>query len=278
MRLATVRRPGGTMAVKITDGGAIDLGCATVGELLQRRDWHQFASERDGEVIPTDDHDYAPVVPHPEKIVCVGANYGMNLVDLGRSFPEHPTLFSKYARALIGAHDDIVLPSDSHACDWEAELGVVIGAPVRRASRAEALAAIAGYTVVNDVTMRDWQYRTGQWLQGKTFEGTTPVGPELVVPDDRGDVPTFELSCLVDGEIMQQASTDDLIYGPVELIRYISEIITLVPGDLISTGTPAGVGHGRQPPRWLTDGTVLTTCIEGVGECTNRCIVDPAGT
>jgi acylpyruvate hydrolase len=272
MRLATVRRPGGTMAVKITDAGAVDLGFPTVGELLERHDWRRYADERGGEVTPPDQLDYAPVVPRPEKIICVGPNYGMNLVDLGRSFPEHPLLFSKYSRALIGAYDDIVLPRSSHACDWEAELGVVIGAPVRRASRSEALAAIAGYTVVNDVTMRDWQYRTTQWLQGKTFEATTPVGPHLVVPEDRGQVPSYDLSCSVDGELMQEASTDDMVYGPVELICYISEIITLVPGDLISTGTPGGVGHGRQPPRWLTEGSVVTTCIEGVGECTNRCV------
>ena len=271
-RLATVRRAEGTSAVKIVEDGAVDLGYETVVELLQRDDWHDYVSQREGEVTPADALDYAPLVPRPEKVICVAHNYKTRIVESGSNPPEHPTLFAKYPRALVGAHDDIVLPSNTHACDWEAELAVVIGANVRNADETEAVAAIAGYTVMNDVTMRDWQYRTSQWLQGKTFEATTPVGPHLLVPEDRTRVPAFELSCSVDGILMQQTSTDDLLFSPAELVAYISEIITLVPGDLISTGTPAGVGHARQPPRWLKPGTVVTTRIEGVGECRNRCV------
>jgi acylpyruvate hydrolase len=151
--------------------------------------------------------------------------------------------------------------------DWEAELAIIIGAPVRRASRIEAEQAVAGFAVLNDITMRDWQYRTLQWLQGKTFEATTPLGPYLVTPDELpgGPCPTLELQCAVDGETVQSANTADLVFDPVALITYISQITTLNPGDVIATGTPGGVGHAREPKRYLTDGSVLTTAIQGLG-------------
>jgi acylpyruvate hydrolase len=187
---------------------------------------------------------------------------------MGRPLPEYPTLFAKYGRALIGAYDDIALPAVSEAMDWEAELGVVIGTSVRHADRDAARAAIAGYTVVNDVTARDWQYRTAQWLQGKTFEATTPVGPWLVTPDGFAG---GTLRCRVDNELVQEADTGDLVFDPVDLVAYVSSIITLVPGDLIATGTPGGVGHARAPARYLGDGAVVVTQIDGIGECRNVC-------
>jgi acylpyruvate hydrolase len=204
---------------------------------------------------------------------------------MGRDLPEYPTLFAKYARALVGAYDEVVLPSSSTKMDWEAELGVVIGAEVRHATPADARAAIAGYTVVNDVTARDWQYRTPQWLQGKTFEASTPIGPWLVTTDDpavaepgstSGDQKSavrlgLALECEVDGDIVQKADTSDLVFAPEELVAYVSQIVTLAPGDVIATGTPGGVGHARKPPRYLRDGSVLITRVEGVGECRNVC-------
>ncbi|MGP4103969.1 fumarylacetoacetate hydrolase family protein [Nonomuraea sp. KM90] len=140
---------------------------------------------------------------------------------MGRDLPEHPTLFAKYAEALIGPHDDIQLAPESSAVDWEAELAVVIGATVRRASEDEAAAAVAGFTVMNDVTVRDWQFRTKEWLQGKTFEGTTPLGPVLVTPDELpgGVRPALPISCRVDGAVMQRADTSDLVFSPVDLVR-----------------------------------------------------------
>jgi acylpyruvate hydrolase len=185
-------------------------------------------------------------------------------------------VFSKYAIALIGAHDDIWLPGESSAVDWEAELGIVIGRAVRRASAAEARDAIAGYTVVNDVSMRDWQYRTAQWDAGKTWEHATPVGPWLVTPDEVDHATDLRVTCDVDGERMQDGSTADLLFDPVETVRYLSTICTLEPGDLISTGTPAGVGHGRTPPVYLRPGQVVRTAIEGIGELVNRCVAEPA--
>jgi acylpyruvate hydrolase len=190
---------------------------------------------------------------------------------MGRELPKYPTLFAKFPEALIGPADPIVLPAESVAVDWEAELAVVIGRAVRRASEAEARAAIAGFSVLNDVTARDWQYRSPQWLQGKTFEATTPFGPYLVTPDELpgGTAPALSLTCSVDGELVQKAGTDDLVFGPVELVRYISTILTLRPGDVIATGTPGGVGHARKPPRYLGDGARLVTEISGLGRLEN---------
>jgi acylpyruvate hydrolase len=190
---------------------------------------------------------------------------------MGRELPEYPTLFAKFADALIGPRDPIQLAPESSAVDWEAELAVVVGGTVRRAGAAEAEAAIAGFTVLNDVTMRDWQYRTTQWLQGKTFEATTPIGPVLVTPDELpgGVRPALQLTAAVDGETVQKADTSDLVFDPVALVRYVSVIMTLRPGDVIATGTPGGVGHARKPPRYLAAGMTLTTEIEGIGRLEN---------
>ena len=155
--------------------------------------------------------------------------------------------------------------------DWEAELAVVIGAPVRRASPRQAADAIAGFSVLNDVTMRDWQYRTPEWLQGKTFESTTPFGPLLVTPDELpgGVRPSLRLRAVVDGEEVQSADTSDLVFDPVDLVGYVSQILTLQPGDVIATGTPDGVGHARTPPRYLHPGARLETEIEHIGRLDN---------
>src|SRR5690625_1877547 len=184
MRLATLRTAEGTVAVRVEGDRAVELpGFGDVGEVLRRDALHQVGSLSGPEHDLTG-ADLAPVVPAPGKIICVGLNYRNHILEMGRQLPEHPTLFAKYPEALIGAHDDIVLPPESDAVDWEAELAVVVGQPVRRAHVDAAAAAIAGYAVFNDVTARDWQYRTLQWLQGKTFGATTPFGPTLVTPDE----------------------------------------------------------------------------------------------
>jgi len=208
--------------------------------------------------------------------VCVGLNYAKHILEMGRELPDHPTLFAKYPSALVGARDDIVLPRVSVQTDWEVELGVVLGAPARHVSAEDAAQAIAGYTVVNDVSVRDFQNRTLQWLQGKTFESTTPVGPALVTPDEVDDARSLEVTCEVDGELMQKALTSDLVFPPAALISYMSQIFTLVPGDVIATGTPGGVGAARNPPRFLVDGSVVVTRVESVGECRNVCRAEPA--
>ena len=277
MRLATVRTPDGTRAARVDGDAAYLLPFEDVGRLLASApDWADRASggTAAGSVAELD---LAPVVPAPSKVFCVGLNYLRHLLETGRGAeaPSHPTLFAKFADALTGPYDDIVLPSASAGVDWEAELVVVIGRSIRAADRSLAASAIAGFTVGNDVSMRDWQRRTSQWLQGKTWEASSPVGPYLVTLDEvGGPAPDLAISCVVDGETMQDARTSDLLFDPVDIVAYASTVVTLRPGDLIFTGTPDGVGGARQPPVFIQDGQVVTTRVEGVGELVNRFTAD----
>jgi len=276
MRLATVRTSSGTRAVRIDGSAAIEIDAPDVGTLLTDPTWRTRAERASGSELDVATLDYAPLVPRPEKIVCVGLNYRNHILEMGRALPEHPTLFAKYPPALIGARDDIMLPRVSGMTDWEVELAVIIGAPARHVSEDDALVAIAGYSVLNDVSVRDYQYRTLQWLQGKTFESSTPLGPALVTPDECDHARGLEVVCEVDGEQMQKAVTSDLVHAPAALVSYMSDIFTLMPGDVIATGTPGGVGAARNPPRFLKDGNVVVTRIEALGECRNPCRAEPA--
>jgi acylpyruvate hydrolase len=276
MRLATIRTAAGTRAVRIDGQQAVETGDADVRALLERPDWPAHAAAAAGPAHAVDGLDHAPLVPAPEKILCVGQNYADHIAEMGHEPPAYPTIFAKFAPALVGAYDDIVLPSVSDAVDYEAELTVVIGRPVRHATREQAQAAIAGYTVMNDVSVRDWQMRTSQFLQGKTFEATTPLGPYLVTPDELPEG-GWEISTVIDGETRQHSNTDQLVFGVLDLVVYLSTIVTLRPGDVIATGTPGGVGHARKPPRYLTDGATVVTAIAGVGECRNTCRAERMG-
>lgn len=280
MRLVTLRTPDGTRAGRIEGETVVELPFPDVGALLRSgEEWRSEASERGGRELPLADVDLAPVVVAPGKIFCLGLNYLSHINELGRGTPEHPTLFAKFAATLTGPNDPIPLPPESASPDWEAELTIVVGRRCRRASREEAQLAIAGYTVANDISMRDWQWRTTQWLQGKAFEATTPIGPALVTPDELGDppgTPDLEIRCEVDGETMQLARTGDLLFGPSETVAYISTIITLEPGDVILTGTPGGIGAGREPKLCLRPGQVVRTSIEGIGELVNHCVAEAA--
>lgn len=271
MRLLTMRLGQRTGAVRQDGDELVEIpGAADVGALLRLPDWQQAASAAQGARHPLDGADLAPVVPNPGKIVCVGLNYRSHILEMGRELPEFPTLFAKFADTLIGPADDIVLPPEDEAVDWEAELAVVIGSPGRRIAEGDAAAHIAGYTVCNDVSMRTWQFRTREWLQGKNWESSTPLGPALVTPDEF--TPGGTISCAVDGNVMQQASTGDLLHTPEFLISYISTMITLRPGDVIITGTPGGVGHARTPTLALRPGQLLETSIDGLGQLRNRAV------
>jgi acylpyruvate hydrolase len=275
MRFSTIRTDGGTTAARLDGDVLVPLEAADVGELLVRGGPGQ--PRAGASPVPVAEADFAPVVTQPGKIICVGLNYRAHILETGRELPEYPTLFAKFADTLLGPRDELVLPSVSDRVDWEVELGVIIGSPVYRATPAEALAAVAGYTVINDVSMRDWQRRTLQWLQGKMFEHSTPAGPYLVTPDEVGHAADLEVRCEVDGAVMQQSRTSDLLFRPAEIISYASQAITLKPGDLIATGTPGGVGNARKPPVYLQPGQVLRTWIEGLGECVNLCVAEKAG-
>jgi len=268
-RLATIRTPDGTRAVRVDDAIAVEIGHADVGTLLADPAWRSLVATADGTSHPIDGLDYAPVVTNPEKVICVGLNYRDHIAEMGHAFPEYPTLFPKFARTLIGAYDPIARPPESVNMDWEAELTVVIGAEVRRADADAARAAIAGYTVANDVSMRDYQRQTSQFFAGKVWEATTPVGPWLTVAEPGEPSPVARITSSVDGEVMQDSSTGELLFDPVHLVQYVSTMITLAPGDLILTGTPGGVGAGRQPARFLQPGELLVTAIDGFGELRN---------
>ena len=275
MRLATIRTATGHRAVRVDGDTALETGEADVRALLERPDWAEHAAGAAGPVHETAGLDYAPLVPSPEKIICIGLNYRDHVLEMGNELPEYPTVFGKFAPALVGAHDEIELPEQSDRVDYEAELVVVIGRSVRRADREAAAAAIAGYTVLNDVSMRDYQRRTKQFLQGKTWEHSTPLGPVLVTPDELPADPAaggaLRISSELSGETMQDSTTHQLVFGAVDLVVYLSEILTLNPGDVIATGTPGGVGDARTPPRYLTDGVEIVTAVEGIGECRNVC-------
>ena len=274
MKLATLRVNGSTRAVKLDGDRLVDLGSADLGAFLSQDDWATKAAAVDAgtaETYPVEGADFAPVVPQPSKVVCVGLNYKNHIQEMGRDLPQHPTLFAKFADCLIGAGDDIARPEETSEFDWEVELAVVIGKPVRRAKGAEAEAAIAGFTVLNDITCRDWQFRTREWLQGKMWDSSTPVGPYVVTPDELpgGVRPELEVKLSVDGEVMQNDNTGDLLFDPVALVEYVSTVVRLNPGDIIATGTPGGVGHARNPKRYLTGGENIVTEIQGIGRLEN---------
>ncbi|WP_242530430.1 fumarylacetoacetate hydrolase family protein [Nocardioides aromaticivorans] len=214
--------------------------------------------------------DAQPVVllPTPGKVICCGLNYGDHIEETGREKPTYPTLFAKYADTLIGPDEPIELPAGVEA-DWEAELAVVVGTALRRATRAQAAAGIAGYAVANDISVRDWQRRTLQWFQGKAWDATTPLGPVLVTPDELDPEAGVEVVCRVNGVERQRGNTKTLVFDSAALLAYISTFTVLRPGDVVLTGTPGGVGMAMTPPTYLADGDVVETEIAGIGILAN---------
>lgn len=208
-------------------------------------------------------------IERPGKIVCVGLNYRAHAAEQNREPPDHPVLFAKWASALIGPGEPILLPSISRAIDHEAELGVVIGERVRGVPASGALGVVRGYLCANDVSARDLQRADRQFTRAKSLDTFCPVGPALVPAADVPDPQALRIRCLVNGEVRQDSSTADMVFTVAELIAFVSEAITLEPGDLLLTGTPGGVGEFRDPPLYLRDGDEVTVEIEGVGTLTN---------
>jgi acylpyruvate hydrolase len=272
MRLATLAVEGGTVAAVIGDGLATPIeGYQDVGSLLAggEQAWPSAAAAARETGRPFELGDLRLPVPHPSAVFCIGLNYREHILEMGRELPEHPTIFEKLARTLVGPSDDVVLPAASNQVDYEGELVVVIGRGGRDIPPDRASDHIAGYMLMNDVSMRDWQYRTLQWFAGKNFERSTPVGPWLVTKDDV-DLGRAELAVAVNGERRQQARLSELLFDPAALVCDISRFTTLAPGDLIATGTPGGVGHTMAPPVYLAEGDVVEITVEGVGTLLNR--------
>ena len=276
MKLATIRVNGTTHAVKQDGDSLVDLGFADLGELFNSGDWATSAPAASGTRYPVDGADFAPVVPHPSKVICVGLNYRSHIEEMGRDLPAYPVLFAKFADTLTGANDNVVKPAQTNEMDWECELAIVIGKTAHHAKGAEAEAAIAGFSVLNDFSMRDYQFRTREWLQGKIWDSTTPVGPYIVTPDELpgGVRPSLNAQLTVDGMEKQHANTSDLLFDPARLVEYISTIITLRPGDIIATGTNGGVGHARKPQEFLWGGETVAATIEGIGTLTTHVVKD----
>jgi len=215
-------------------------------------------------------------VHRPSKIICLGKNYAEHAKEGGFEKPGKPLIFCKSPNALNGPFDPIIMPKSSEQVDWEVELALVIGRKGKRIKKSEALDYIAGYTVMNDVSGRDVQFADTQWFRGKSFDSFAPLGPALVTGDEIGNIHNLGLTAKVNGKIMQDGNTGEMIFGIHDIIENISEDITLMPGDIISTGTPSGVGIFRDPPVTLKSGDVVECRIEKIGSILNRCIsTDP---
>jgi 2-keto-4-pentenoate hydratase/2-oxohepta-3-ene-1,7-dioic acid hydratase in catechol pathway len=208
-------------------------------------------------------------IERPGKIICVGLNYRDHAEEQGTALPEAPLLFAKWQNALIGPGEPIVITSLVTKCDYEAELGVVIGERVRDVSAENALEAVAGYICVNDVSARDLQFADGQWTRGKSPDTFCPVGPRLVPRDEVPDPQALAIRAILNGETVQDSNTANMVFGVADVIAYVTRTITLEPGDLIATGTPAGVGAFRKPPLFMQPGDEITIEIEGLGSLTN---------
>lgn len=222
-----------------------------------------------GEVGRLEDVSLGPPVPSSQKIVCVGLNYRDHAEESGQSIPEHPVLFAKFPNAIIGPGAPIRIPEGSAQVDYEAELGVVIGRRAHGVSVEDAIYYVLGYTCLNDVSARDFQFADGQWVRGKAQDTFCPIGPVLVTADEIPDPQALAIRCHVNGATMQDSSTKEMIFSVAELISFISRGITLEPGDLIATGTPPGVGFARTPPVFLQPGDVVSVEIEGIGTLIN---------
>jgi 2-keto-4-pentenoate hydratase/2-oxohepta-3-ene-1,7-dioic acid hydratase in catechol pathway len=222
------------------------------------------------ESIPLAEARLLPPVPDPGKVIGIGLNYGSHAEETGRAPPEHPTFFAKFATCLCGPGDEVPLPSFSDKVDYEAEVAFVVGRRCKDVLEPDALDVIAGYTLLNDLSARDYQALTPQWMPGKTFDGSAPWGPALVTPDEAGPPDSIEFELTLNCKRMQKASTADLIHSIPALVEFLSRLMTLEPGDIVSTGTPAGVGSARYPRVWLKPGDEIVISSPTLGRLETR--------
>ena len=277
MRLVTYSSAGSGSRLGVeAAGGTIHdltavLGVADVGEMLARgiaaRDIEDLRAQ--AKTLELDEVVLQAPIRHPRKIICVGLNYHDHCREQGVEPPTHPILFSKFANAVNHPVAPVTRPAATEQLDLECELAVVIGRRASRVDRTEAMDAVFGYTILNDVTMRDLQREDRQWLRAKGSDGFAPMGPAVVTVDELGDPQTLRLGSSVNGDVWQESSTAEMIFDIPTLVAFASRTITLEPGDVIATGTPAGVGHYQRPPRYLADGDVMRCEIEGIGAIEN---------
>jgi 2-keto-4-pentenoate hydratase/2-oxohepta-3-ene-1,7-dioic acid hydratase in catechol pathway len=274
MRLVTYdpgARGRGPRSGVLTTDGVVDVGDGGLGALL-REGGLEAAREVRGEPLPLAEARLLPPVLDPGKIVCLGLNYRSHAEEAGMEAPAVPTFFAKYPNALAAPGADVPLPPYSRKVDYEAEVAFVIGRRCKDVPEADAVGAIAGYTLLNDLSARDYQFKTPQWGPGKVFDGSAPCGPTLVTPDEAGPPDAIELSLTLNGALMQSASTADLIHSIPAVVAYLSQLMTLEPGDIVSTGTPAGVGSVRQPRVWLKPGDEMVVESPQLGRLETRVV------
>lgn len=265
MKLATIQYENKSAAARVEGENYVVIpGYTTVGELIQQPNWRSVAESATGTEVAAENLVLLSPNPAPSKILCVGLNYKSHIQEMGRDLPEYPTLFAKFPDTLTGPFDPIEAVAEDAALDWEGELVVVIGKRARRVSEEEAGEHILGYTVANDISMRTWQFRTKEWLQGKMWDRSTPIGPYVVTAGDF-DYRSQRLTTTVNGTVMQDHPTGDLLFTPEYLVAYLSTMITLNPGDMILTGTPGGVGRAREPQVYLKAGDTVDVSVTGIG-------------
>jgi acylpyruvate hydrolase len=268
MRWVTYERAGMLYAGVLDGSDVNEAGEGGVGELLRRGELP--AAPPSGESAPLSSVQLLPPVVDPGKIVCLGLNYRSHAEEAGLEAPVVPTFFAKWANALAAPGAEVALPAWSSKVDYEAEVAFVIGRRCRDVPEADALSVVAGYTLLNDLSARDYQFKTPQWGPGKVFDGSAPCGPWLVTPEDAGPPDALEVSLTLNGEVMQSASTADLIHSIPSVVAYLSRLMTLEPGDIVSTGTPAGVGSVRVPRVWLKPGDEVVVSSPTLGELVTR--------
>ena len=264
-----VEKPGLERDGQIVDLRTLFPEIPDIGEDFFRDNWIRKIAQVSDPGVQMDVRIGCPL-DRPSKVICLGKNYEEHAKEGGSENPEKPLLFCKSLNALNGPYDPIILPRSSTQVDWEVELAVIIGREGKRIAGEDAMDHIAGYAVMNDVSARDAQFGDSQWYRGKSFDSFAPLGPAIVTKDEVGDPGSLRLTAKVDGVTMQDGTTQDLIFGIPEIIAYISEDITLFPGDVISTGTPAGVGVFRDPPVLLKHGSVVECSVEKIGSIVNE--------
>ena len=282
MRLATIATAAGPRLHVRGRSGYVDAGEATGDPRLSSLQYVLEAGEpaadalreaaaRGGrEVAPAD---FAPAVPAPPRILCLGLNYSEHALEGGRQVPTWPDAFVRGADSVLGPYADLVKPALSDRFDYEAELGIVIGAGGRYIRAEKALDAIAGFVVLNDASARDWQRAATQWTAGKNFAGSMPIGPEVVTPDEV-DVSDLAISSTLNGTVMQSARTSQMLVSVPAAVEFFSSFTRLGPGDVIATGTPGGVGFARTPPVWMRPGDIIEVTVEGIGTIRNRVVAE----